>query len=28
LITILGTGLMRLAQVFEKKYSAWRGLDR
>lgn len=28
LITILGTGLMRLAQVFENKYSAWRGLDR
>lgn len=28
LITVLGTGLMRLAQAFEKKYSAWRGLDR
>ena len=28
LITVLGTGLMRVAQAFEKKYSAWRGLDR
>jgi len=27
LITILGVVLMRLAQVFEKRFAAWRGID-